>query len=88
MESTFMRPGDLLALLNHRPFRPFRLLLSTGILHEIRHPELVIVARSTATLEFPEADQPLPLASRSVVVALLHIVQIEFLARPTPPPSN
>ena len=75
-----MRPEDLLHLLRQSPFQPFRLLVSTGIAHEVRHPELAMVGRSTLTIEFPAADAPALTAHRRVVIALLHIVQVEFLA--------
>jgi hypothetical protein len=81
-----MRPDDVLRLVQRQPFRRFRLHLSTGIVHEIRHPELAMVGRSTVTLEFPPQNYPLPVAERRVIVALIHIVQMEF-AEPTPPPS-
>jgi hypothetical protein len=81
-----MRPQDLLQLLRTTPFVPFRLYLSTGIVHDIRHPELAIVGRSTLTIEFPGSKFPFPVAARKVGVALLHIVQYELL--PPAPHGN
>jgi hypothetical protein len=40
-----MRTEDLLRLLRARPFRPFRLLTTNNLVYEIRHPELVAMAR-------------------------------------------
>jgi hypothetical protein len=38
-----MSARDLLRILRKRPFKPFRMLVSDGTDHEIRHPELVMV---------------------------------------------
>ena len=80
-----MRPDDLLQRLRELPFRPLRLLLTTGVVHEIRYAELALVSRSTLTLEFPGAEFPVPVATRVLIIALVHIVQIEII-EPMPPP--
>ena len=81
-----MQPGDLIALLLRRPFQTFRLFLSTGIVHEIRHPELVLVGGSTVTIQFPEKTLPVPVAKSEWIVSLLHIVQVEVVPSPGPNP--
>jgi hypothetical protein len=72
-----MGPIQLLRLLSRAPFRPFRIFLSSGIVHEVRHPELVIVGLTTVTLELPGATQPIPLANRELILAFGHIEQLE-----------
>jgi len=83
-----MRPDDLLRRLRQMPFRPLRLLLTTGVVHEIRHTELALAGRSTLTLEFPGMEFPIPVATRLLVIALLHIVQIEIIEPVASPSTN
>ena len=61
------------------------MLLTTGVVHEIRYAELALVSKSTLTLEFPGAEFPVPVATRVLIIALVHIVQIEII-EPMPPP--
>jgi hypothetical protein len=83
-----MRPDDLLQRLRQLPFRPLRLLLTTGVVHEIRYAELAMVGRSTLTLEFPGAEFPVPVATRVLVIALVHLVQIEMIEPMAPRSTN
>ena len=72
-----MSPQDLLTFLSRRPFEPFRLWLSDGTLYEIRHPELLMVGRTSAVIGVSdEARQP-PIYDRYSTVALSHIVRME-----------
>ncbi len=80
-----MSLGHLTNLLDRLPFVPFKMVLSTGIVHEVRYRELVFVDQRAVTLEFPGAVDPVPLASRRVIISLRHIVQIETLE---PPPHD
>jgi hypothetical protein len=82
-----MGPVQLLRLLLRAPFRPFRIFLSSGIVHEVRHPELVIVGLTTVTLELPGAAQLIPLANREIILAFGHIVQLE-ITEPINPTLN
>ena len=43
-----MPPADLLAALRRRPFEPFRLICLDGMVYEVNHPELVMVAIGSA----------------------------------------
>jgi hypothetical protein len=83
-----MRPDDLLQRLRQLPFQPLRLLLTTGVVHEIRYAELAMVGRSTLTLEFPGTTFPVPVATRVLVIALLHIVQIKVIETAPAPSTN
>jgi hypothetical protein len=83
-----LRRDDILRALQERPFRPFRLVLTGGITHEIRHPEMAIVTPSTVFIGVPAVDAPAPAAGDVVVVSLLHIVQIEYLPLPASPATN
>ena len=72
-----MRQEDLIEVLRQRPFQPFRIHLSDGIIYEVRHPELVLVGRSKAIVFFPDPRQPPPAFERYETVALLHITRLE-----------
>src|SRR5262249_44535687 len=83
-----MRRDDVLQHLQRRPFQPFRLRLSNGIDHDIRHPEMAIVTPSTVVVGIPASAAPVPSADNYVIVSLLHVVQIEPLAPAAPPGVN
>ena len=61
-----MRPDDLRRLLQQRPFRPFRLWVLETTAYEIRHPELVLLGRSTITLDLPVPDS----AAKQLMISL------------------
>jgi hypothetical protein len=70
-----MRRDDLNEYLDRKPFRPFRLYLSTGAFVDIRQPQLVHFSHSVLTLgQAVEGDQ-----QRFLVIALIHIVWLELL---------
>jgi len=81
-----MRQEDLIEVLRQRPFHPFRIHLSDGIIYEVRHPELVLVGRSTAVVFFPDPRKPPPAFERYDTIALLHMTRLEPLE--TLAPSN
>jgi hypothetical protein len=74
-----MRADDLLQYLNRRRFEPFRLHLTNGAKHDIRHPEMVKVFRSQAHVYFHRGDNPHDMVLRFDGVALLHINRVEML---------
>jgi hypothetical protein len=69
-------------LLDQQPFRPFRMQLSNGMTHEVRHPEMTTVQLSVVWVYYPAVQIPIPLAERDVVVTLAHIVQVDFIQPP------
>ena len=68
----------LLQLLRQQPFQPFRIYLSTGITHVVRHPEMAIVGGLSLTLQTP-SENALLAAPREFIIALDHIVQLEII---------
>jgi hypothetical protein len=74
-----MRPGDFLLLLRRQPFQPFRVHLTNGTIYEIRHPDLALVGRSIVWLQLPVSQSSFPSGEQKVVIALLHIVHVDFL---------
>jgi hypothetical protein len=51
-----MRREDLIKLCQAVPFRPFRIFISNGEQHEIRHPKLVASTLGAVHISFPEQD--------------------------------
>jgi hypothetical protein len=77
-----MRREELLRLLRAQPFRPFRLRLSNGATHEIRHPDMAIVTPSAIYVGIGAGATP-EAAEDIVIVALVHVNQVEYLSPPT-----
>lgn len=73
-----MTPEDLLRYLQRQPFQPFCVHLSDGVAYDIRHPEMVLVARRTAEIGLPQ-DSMLPIADKIVTISLSHITRVEPL---------
>ncbi len=76
-----MSPNELRERIRARPFKPFRIIMSDGMVYEVHHPEMVIVALSTAHIGYPDPTHP-GLAGRVDIITLRHIVRIEFLPEP------
>lgn len=72
-----MRPEDIRRFLTEQPFRSFRLFVLESTSYEIRHPELVMLGRTTLTIDLSNPHDPFPLANHSVTIALLHVTRIE-----------
>jgi len=72
-------------LLAQRPFRPFRLVMSSGKTYEVRHPELAWLTRSDILIGVGETDDGIPAEFR--ICSLLHVATIEPL-NPTASGSN
>jgi hypothetical protein len=68
-----MNAGDFNELLRKAPFRPLRLTLTTGIHHDINHPEFAVLGKTIVWIHSPDGP--------SIVVSLLHIIQVTFLDR-------
>jgi len=83
-----MRPDDLRRLLQQRPFRPFRFFVLETTVFEVHPPEVIMVGQSTLVLDLVDASAPLPLARRTVTIALLHITRLEPLASASAVSSN
>ena len=72
-----MRPEDIRQFLRQEPFRPFRLTLTDGRTYDVRHPELVVLGRSSLIIGFPRPGDTAPVYDHYVVVSLLHVMQAE-----------
>ena len=53
-----MSPAELLDTVRQQPFEPFRLYLSDGTFHDVRHPEMLIVGLRSSYLALPSQARP------------------------------
>lgn len=65
-------------LLSERPFRPFRLVMSSGESYEVRHPEVALVTRHDILIGVNLDSHASPASFR--ICSLLHVTAIEPLA--------
>jgi hypothetical protein len=71
-----MSHEDLKARIQHRPFVPFRVVLTEGTSYEIRHPELFMIGKRSAIIGL--AKNPAQnVYDAAVEVDLFHIVRLE-----------
>jgi hypothetical protein len=61
--------------LRRQPFRPFRVFLSDGSAHDVRHPEMALLTRREVIIAVPQDVKRLP--ERTVTCDLLHVTRIE-----------
>jgi len=61
-------------LLFQRPFKPFRLVMSSGQTHEVRHPEMAMLTRSDILVGVDIADDGVP--AHFKICSLLHLTAI------------
>ncbi|MBI1825147.1 MAG: hypothetical protein HY287_12300 [Planctomycetes bacterium] len=70
-----MRYQELVETLHRLPFEPFRLQLTNGQSHVVRHKDFAWVTRSTLYIGIPSGDDEVP--DRAIQCDLLHVVAIE-----------
>lgn len=64
-------------LLKKQPFQPFRIVMSSGEAHEVRHPEMAALTRTDLLVGTGDAEDHIPEYFRTY--SLLHITAIEPL---------
>jgi hypothetical protein len=80
-----MRAEELLQLVHHRPFRPFRVHLKDGRTAEVLYPHLAMVGVEFFDLGIPTPEDPEPfICERIESYYLPHIERIELLDQPAP----
>jgi hypothetical protein len=62
-------------LLTERPFRPFRLVMSSGQTYEVRHPEMAMLTRTDILVGIDETDEGVPAEFK--ICSLLHVTAVE-----------
>jgi hypothetical protein len=77
-----MRQHEIREYLRHEPFRPFRVHLSNGQSHDVRHLELAALTRHSVVVVLPEdgsretnGDAP----DRIIQCDLVHVVALDPL---------
>jgi hypothetical protein len=68
-------------LLSARPFKPFRLVMSSGQSYDIRHPEMALLTRSDLLVGIDEADDGVPAEFK--ICSLLHVSAVEPINSPS-----
>ena len=74
-------PQTFQDLLAARPFKPFRLVMSSGQTYEVRHPEMAWLTRTSILVGIDDADDGVPAEFK--ICSLLHVTAIEPFG-PTP----
>lgn len=69
-------------LLDQRPFKPFRLVMSTGKTYEVRHPEMAWMTKTDILVGIDVDDDGLP--ADFDICPLFHVATIETIASDTP----
>ena len=64
-------------LLTERPFKPFRVTMSSGQSYEVRHPEMAFVTKSDLVIGIDSQDDGIPAEFK--ICSLLHVTSIEPL---------
>jgi hypothetical protein len=62
-------------LLTQRPFKPFRLVMSSGESYEVRHPEMAMLTRTDILVGTDVADDGVPAEFK--ICSLLHVATTE-----------
>lgn len=62
-------------LLTQTPFRPFRLVMSSGQSYDVRHPEMAMLTKSDILVGIDETDEGVPAEFK--ICSLLHVSAIE-----------
>ena len=64
-------------LLRQQPFKPFRLVMSSGETYEVRHPEMAWLTRTDILVGIDAIEDGIPAEFR--ICSLLHVATIEPL---------
>lgn len=67
-------------LLTEQPFRPFRLVMSSGETYDVKHPEMAMLTRTDILVGIDETRQGVP--ARFKICSLLHVTAIEPIEAP------
>jgi hypothetical protein len=64
-------------LMTQRPFKPFRLVMSSGQAYEVRHPEMAMLTKTDILVGIGETDEGVPAEFK--ICSLLHVTSVEPL---------
>ena len=74
-----MRPEDVLALLQRKPFQPIRIALADGRNFDVRQRELVMLGRTSMIVGIPAPGETEPIADRQEIFPLSEVSRMEPL---------
>ena len=77
----YMRPEELQALLDRRPFVPVRIHLSDGTFFDVRHPEIAELTPTHVEISLDDLSNS-PLITRLIRCSLSYVVGIERVSGP------
>ena len=75
-----MSPNDLSHSIRFEPFTPFRMFLTDGSFHDVRHPETIFMGIRTSMLYLPDSSG-LFFSTVPIKIDNLHITRIVPLAQ-------
>jgi hypothetical protein len=81
-----MTVQDFRDLLTHQPFQPFRLVMSSGLTYEVRHPEMAFLSKTSIYVAIGEEEEGVP--DRFKMCSLLHVTAVEPLSVPAVEPKS
>ena len=64
-------------LMAQRPFKPFRLVMSSGQTYDVRHPEMAWLTRTSILVGIDAAEDGVPAEFK--ICSLLHVATVEPL---------
>ena len=64
-------------LMTNRPFKPFRLVMSSGQAYEVRHPEMALLTKTDILVGINETRDGVPAEFK--ICSLLHVTAVEPL---------
>ena len=67
-----MNADTIREFVRRNPFQPFVIRMSNGDVHEVRHPECVIVLKTKIVVGYPDNE-------RTVHCSLIHVNSVEAL---------
>jgi hypothetical protein len=67
-----MNADTIREFVRRQPFQPFVIRMSNGEVHEVRHPECVIVLKTKIVVGYPDDE-------RTVHCGLIHVNRVEAL---------
>jgi hypothetical protein len=68
-------------LLTQRPFKAFRLVMSSGKSYEVRHPEMALLTRTDILVGIGDIDDGVP--ADFDICSLLHVTSVEPVNAPS-----
>ena len=76
----------IIKMLKQQPFQPFRLVLTNGHSHDIRHPELAWVSPYYILVGIPDPNLDAPNAIiDEIMVSMIHIAEVEPILKKSKP---